>query len=113
MFKIIILSIIGLSFFYSCTPSKASNNSYITYISYDKITYPPTLNEDVKILNSRLELNIEYKEIGVIKLEGRPKIEDIINLAAKHGAMAIIQEGNNYIMMIYKKGNKDAKYKVI
>jgi len=109
LFKIIFLSVISLFYFYSCTSSR----TYITYISFDKGFYQPTQIEDVKLLNSRLELNVEYKEIGVIKFEGEPKIEDIISLAAKQGAMAIIKEEKNYILMIYKKRINDEKNKSI
>jgi len=109
MFKNIIISIICLFYFYSCAPSQ----SFISYISFDKVYYPPTQKENIKILKSRLELNVPYKEIGVIKLEGEPKIEDVVTMAAEHGALAIIKEGNNYILMIYKNGNNDEKYKTI
>jgi hypothetical protein len=49
MFKIIIISIIGLFYSYSRTPS----NAYISYISFDKVSY--------------LIMGVVHKDIHLIK----------------------------------------------
>ena len=54
----------------------------------------------------------KYVEIGALKFEGSPNLQDIIKKAAEVGAMALIKEGNNYILFVFpnkEKGQKNEK----
>ncbi len=101
--------LIFLSFLYlSC----ATTGTYLNYISFNNQTYPPQNPANLVFYKSRIELPEKYIEIGTIKFEGQPKPIEIKKLAAEKGAMALIKEGNNYILFIFpkkEKGQTDGK----
>ena len=77
----------------------ASTHTTTTLIMFDDKDYSPTNPVDIQIYKSRLELPAKYIEIGTIKFEGNPRIEDIKKQAAEKGAMGLILDGNNYILI--------------
>ena len=74
----------------------------LKYINFDKNTYPPNFPAYVKIYNSRYELPDKFFEIGAIKFKGEPSMNSVLKMAAQHGAMGIIKEGNNYILIRFE-----------
>ena len=73
-------------------------------------TYPQTNPSEVIIYEDRLQLPSKYLEIGTIKFEGNPKLQDIKRQAAEKGAMALILDGNNYILIRLEKKSEEEAY---
>lgn len=104
-FAIIIILIVGQSmFFNACTPTKIPVE--LKYINFDNATYSSTVPNDIKVYNSRYELPEKFIEIGTIKFKGEPELQSVLELAAKHGAMALIKEANNYVLIRFQNINQ-------
>jgi hypothetical protein len=71
-------------------------------IMFDKEFYAPTIANDIKVFNSRLDIPNKYSEIGTIKFQGTPIIERIKELASTKGADAVIKDSNNFILIKYQ-----------
>lgn len=93
-------SIVSCLTFISCTHKISPE---LKYISFDKVNYSTTIPNEIKIFKSRFELPEKFYEIGAIKFRGEPDMQSILEMAAKHGGMALIKEGNNYVLIRYQK----------
>lgn len=100
------LLIIFLIIIASCNPPPFTTD----IIMFDKEIYKPTIASDIKIFNSRLDIPNKYSEIGTIKFQGNPIIEQIQNLAAEKGADAVIKDANNFILIKYKTEKQEEIY---
>lgn len=72
------------------------------YVKYDNEKYLPTKHTEITYYANRLQINQKYKEIGVIKFEGKFYKDKAIEIAAKHGANAILIEANNIVLIRYQ-----------
>ena len=108
MKKIILLIILLVS---SCSEIPFTTDT----IMFDKKIYSPTNSQDISIFNSRLDIPQKFIEIGTIKYQGVPDLEQIKILAAKKGANAILKDANNYILIKYylEKEKNDEESKII
>ena len=93
-----------------CSNTTPSTN----IIMFDNHYYAPTRSLELKIYDSRLEIPKKYYEIGTIKYEGMVSEQEIKNIAAEKGAMAIVKDDNNYVLIRYytdkmEKGNANKK----
>ena len=90
-------------FLVHCAPTRTTTR----IIMFVNETYSPTNPSEIIIYENRLQLPSKYLEIGTIKFEGTPKIENIKNQAAEKGAMALILDGNNYILIRLEKKSEE------
>ena len=93
---LVIISLLMVLFLVQCASTPTTTT---TLIMFDDKNYSATNPVDIQVYKSRLELPAKYLEIGTIKFEGNPKIKDIKKQAAEKGAMALILDGNNYILI--------------
>jgi len=92
--------------FWGCSTSELIKTSVIMF---DNVKYTKTVPVNIKIYYSRLEVPGKYFEIGVIKTNVNPELERLQNLAALKGAMAIIREDDNYILIRFFNNKKKVK----
>ena len=85
----------------------ASVTTTTALIMFTNEALPPTNPVDIEIYKSRLELPSKYVEIGTIKFQGNPSIEEIKKQAAQKGATALILDGNNYILILLDEKMKE------
>ena len=102
------ISVILLNF---CTPPVST----LSVIMFDNNPYPSTNAQDILVYVSRLELPLKFIEIGTIKFDYPPFIEEVKTLAATKGADALIKDHKNYILIKYKKEKEEKtnEYKTI
>ncbi|MCH7963153.1 MAG: hypothetical protein IH852_04355 [Bacteroidetes bacterium] len=86
-------------FIVRCAPAPTTT----TLIMFDNEIYPPTKSSKIVLYERRLELPTKYVEIGTIKFTGNPNLNDIKTQAAEKGAMGIILDGNNYILIRFEQ----------
>jgi hypothetical protein len=74
---------------------------------FSKEIYTPTMVNNIKIYEARLEIPDKYYDIGTIKFQGEPIIAKILEIASEKGADAVIKEFNNFILIRFKTHPKE------
>ena len=101
MSKLKVFIIFYLTFLISC--SSTNETSKTNVIMFNKENYPPTIYNQLVIYKSRLDIPQKCEDIGIIKYQGNLNIDEIKYLSASKGADAILQEGNEFILIKFQK----------
>ena len=101
MSKLKVFIIFYLTFLISC--SSTNETSKTNVIMFNKENYPPTIYNQLVIYKSRLDIPQKCDDIGIIRYQGEPNIDEIKYLSASKGADAILQEGNEFILIKFQK----------
>ena len=94
---IVALVLLASSILMGCASTKSV--THLQFIPLSSEVFPSIDPGDVKVYSSRLELPGKFIEIGLLKLEGNVPLGQIVSEASKHGADAIIREGNNVTLI--------------
>lgn len=90
-----------LAFLISCSSTNEALKTDV--IMFNKENYPPTIYNQLVIYKSRLDIPQKCDDIGVIKYQGEPNIDEIKYLSASKGADAILQNGSEFILIKFQK----------
>ncbi len=101
MSKLKIFIFFYLTFLISCSSTNETLKTDV--IMFNKGSYPPTIYNQLVIYKSRFDIPKQCDDIGVIKYQGNLNIDEIKYLSASKGADAILQEGNEFILIKFQK----------
>lgn len=90
-----------------CYYKTSNSNTPLSVIKFDNQKYHKTDPEKIIVYTTRKDIPEKYIEIGTIKFERIKSVDEVKELAAENGAEAIILEGNNYVLIIFKEINKE------